>query len=542
MTEATGVLAGERGWERPAALSRRGYMLLCLAVFALATLPLWFAAFPPLHDYPFHLARMAVLDDLLNGGPRAAFYDWNTLLLPNLAMDAVVLALAQVMPVQVAGRVFVWLTLGGMFAGTIALHRVLHGRRSLVPLAAALLLFNWIFLMGFLNYLFGVALLLWGLVLHLRLRERAAWLRLAVGTLTGLALFFAHFVALMLYAIVVGGLELRAAWPLWRAARRIAWRDLVLGGLPFLAPAALFLLGSPTAQEAGKRISYHEGQVFIPARAVLHKVEHLLKAPLSGDLMVDGIGAVIVAFGITVMLRLARVTLAPALRWGLAAIAALYFVAPWGLFGGWFLDARMPIVAGLLLIAMLRVEFRSAAWRQIALAGLVALLAGRAVGLSLTWAEADRTIQRVAAAQALVPDGSVLFAAIGGEFKERSYAENWQPPLRHIATLAMANAPVFVPATFALASQHSMVVNARYAPLQELQTADPWEMQTREDLISAVRVLRRYGREGRLPPVPPGTPIAYLFLLHPKGVGLDVAGVRVLAREPRFVLLAIEPE
>jgi len=536
MSEMAAVMNGTARAGLRAAVSRHAHAVLLISAFLLSTLPLWFASFPPLHDYPFHLARMAVLNDLLHGGPRAQFYQWGSLMLPNLAMDVVVLGLSQLMPVLLAGRVFVALTLLLLFGGVAFLHRGLTGRRSLVPLGAAVLLFNWIFLMGFLNYLFGVALLLWSLGIHWRLRQSPAWLRLGIGTASALLLFFAHFVALGLYALAVGGIALRRYWHEGRD-----WRLPLLDALPFLAPFALFLLRSPTAGESGHRVSFHEGAEFIPLRAIGHKIEHILKAPLSGDLMIDAISAVMVAFGLTLLLRLARVRIVAPLRWAAAILAATYFIAPWGLFGGWFVDARVPIVAALVALAATRVEIDSTVWRRAMVAGLFALLAVRAVGLSMTWAEADRVHGRFVAVMRAIPPGAVLFAAIGGEFKARSYAENWQPPLRHISSLAMALGPVFVPATWANPAQQPSVVRPAYAAVQDLQTPDPWELHDNADVAAAVRAVRRLGRAGDLPAAPAGQPIAFLFLLHPGEIDVTVGGTRVIARDPRFVLLAVDP-
>ena len=80
------------------ALRKSEVVAAYLILGALTLSPLLWAAVPPLIDYPDHLARMWVLLHARDIPALASNYivDWR--LLPNLAMDLVVPALAQVMP------------------------------------------------------------------------------------------------------------------------------------------------------------------------------------------------------------------------------------------------------------------------------------------------------------------------------------------------------------------------------------------------------------------------------------------------------------
>src|SRR6202023_2867317 len=79
-------------------------------------------------------------------------------LLPNLAMDLVVPLLAHIVPIDVAGRIFVALTMLTLIGGTAALHRALYGRAGLWPLVSLLFIYNAALYWGFLNCLFGIGL------------------------------------------------------------------------------------------------------------------------------------------------------------------------------------------------------------------------------------------------------------------------------------------------------------------------------------------------------------------------------------------------
>src|SRR5262249_43917027 len=137
------------------------------------------------------------------------WYEFGSFLLPNVGMDVVVLGLAQFFPVTVAGHIFLALILGLMLSGCMALYRGVHGPFSFWPLLAALFLFNWIWLFGFVNYLFGVGLMLWAAGLWIGMHHAPSWRRFLYGTISAVTLFFCHLVALGLYAVIVAGYEVQ---------------------------------------------------------------------------------------------------------------------------------------------------------------------------------------------------------------------------------------------------------------------------------------------------------------------------------------------
>src|SRR5262249_56623512 len=96
------------------------------ALFTLS--PLLWVSVPPLIDYPNHLARMWVLVEDGRITALAQNYAVHWRLGPNLAMDLIIPPLAPVMPLEVAGRPFIAITMLCLFAGTAGLHRGLYCR------------------------------------------------------------------------------------------------------------------------------------------------------------------------------------------------------------------------------------------------------------------------------------------------------------------------------------------------------------------------------------------------------------------------------
>lgn len=68
--------------------------------------PIWTVRYPPIVDYPNHLASAFVLAHLKDPSFHfSGFYaaDWNTS--PYLAMDVILVGLQRFMPIEIAGRV-----------------------------------------------------------------------------------------------------------------------------------------------------------------------------------------------------------------------------------------------------------------------------------------------------------------------------------------------------------------------------------------------------------------------------------------------------
>ena len=227
---------------------------LWLPAGVLALVPLLVVTVPPLHDYPFHLARAEVIAALFGQVAHGTPYRLGSFALPNEAMDVVTLALTAVMSPLQAGRVFLGLVQLLLLSGTVALHYALHRRLSPWPLLAGFFLYNWIFLYGFTNYLFGVGAMLWAVAAWVAMADASWTRRLAVGVVAAVVLLFCHLVAFGLFAVVVGGLALHDAL----GSRRGAFAArLLLPALPVLIGLVLFATLSPTADEVRQPVAYH---------------------------------------------------------------------------------------------------------------------------------------------------------------------------------------------------------------------------------------------------------------------------------------------
>src|SRR6266436_5341211 len=241
-----------------------------------------------------------------------------------------------------------------------------------------LALFYEVFLVGTMNYLFGIGLSLWALATWVALRERAMILGLAVSTLFVLALFFCHLFAVGVYGLALFAFELQRLLAL-RARKRAAlacepapqrqlpaWVDFVASGLPFL-PVLPLLLMSPTwtlrwdfTWELGGKLT-----------GLLYVIEVYSR---SATFFL----ATIVAIAALFAFRHRALRFHP-FGWVLLAVGgATYLALPRVLFDTYMADQRLPIALAFMIIACAHLDLRDEFVRRGFATVLFLLLAVRA--------------------------------------------------------------------------------------------------------------------------------------------------------------------
>src|ERR1700716_4380363 len=199
--------------DEPQSTARAGHFsnariaALFAVLAAIASIPVLLYPWPPLGDYINHLARMHVIATLRSDPDLARFYQVEWQVIPNLMMDLIVPVLQRVMNVYLAGQTYTIMCFVVILSGTMALNRQLYGRWSVLPLIAFALLYNNVFLVGTMNYIFGMGLALWAMTAWVRLREHHLVIRLTVSLLFVLALFFCHLFAVGVYGLGLAAFE-----------------------------------------------------------------------------------------------------------------------------------------------------------------------------------------------------------------------------------------------------------------------------------------------------------------------------------------------
>lgn len=349
-------------------------VLLLLAAVVMA--PLAFTEMPPLLDYPSHLARMVVLtagpDDPVRAIWRPA---WSPL--PNLAMDLVVPALARVVSVETAGRIFAAVAVVAPPLGTIALHRASFGRRSWWPFVAFGFAWGGTMLAGFLNFHLGIGVALGAAAIWVARFEAGLGERSVVAAVAAPLLYFCHLTALAFFAIIVVALE----WAATDRRRFDPWRLAALA--PVVAMAALFLLATPAGEATGEA-GPASGIVKIFTNP-LERLRNFFTPFLGEDPLLDLAGVGLFAVVVIGALRRGGVGRAPEVLWPGVAMLALFPLVPTILMGTGWVDRRVPVLALALVVAGTDVAARAVPGGIRTVAALAAIGVARVGLLAALW-------------------------------------------------------------------------------------------------------------------------------------------------------------
>jgi hypothetical protein len=419
-----------------------------LAAFALlltlASVPIFSTVLPPLVDYPNHMARLYLLAE---GGN--AYYAVRWAPLPNLAADLIVPSVARLMPLALAGKMFLVAIFALMAFGVAWLNRVVAGGWRLWPLMAFLFLYNRVFLWGFINYLFGLGVAFCGVALWLTMERGRIWLRILSSAGVALICFFSHVAAFGLYALLIAGVELGPGFAELRACRwRALFRRLGVAAAQFAIPAVIFLLyWHPIV---GDQISYTR---FVRKADLLFNVFDNYNRPF------DIICFVLVLSLLGVLSWCGRLRVAPRLAGAIALVLIAYLLLPTQLLSGSGADHRLPIAVFLLVVAASSPRLPPRFAAAIAIMAVLMFITRTAV-IERVWLDADRIYAADLAAIDQLPRGAKLAVAYpAGAIQVGSIPE------LHVSTLAAPRRDAFVPTVFASPAQQPLEVRAPYAAL-----------------------------------------------------------------------------
>lgn len=425
-------LAGVEG--RPWAVAAV-YAVLCVVVL----FPVFSVNVPPLVDYPNHLARAHILSAWETTPALQQNYVPVRSLRPNMAMDIIVPALATFMSIYMAGKVYIAMTLLSLMGGVLTLRKVLAGRVDLWPVLAFLLLYNWAFFWGFLNYLFTAGLALMAFGGWIVLRERSFWVRLPVFCCAAFVLYLGHLFGLLVYGLLVGGYEiwrLRERRPTLRRAISENW----VTGVQFAVPATLFVswvsgndTGDPTVTNYG---------------SLLVKMAALVSPTKFGMPVLD---IAILAFLAVVLLRLrasGSAGIFDAAKIPLLMLAAAAVAMPNYLMGVWGTDFRLPTIILCVLIAATRFGRRTAPTRSALILVATALLVVRSGAVAGYWSDLDGKFEEFRTTIQSVEPGTKLLVVGDPEDFPKARWPSYESHFGHLAALAVIERAVFLPSIF----------------------------------------------------------------------------------------------
>jgi hypothetical protein len=356
------------------------YNAALLMVLASILVPLWIVKYPGMVDYPNHLARCYILAHYHDNPFWQQLYFVDRSPLPNLAIDLIVTPLLRIMPLIVAGKVFLSLAAVLYVVGCSEVGRAVTGKP------------NSQLLYGFVNYVFGVGVFLCVFAFWLRVRNKMTPFRFLFLCLLSMAAFLAH-----LSSIVILGV----------ACCTIALVDFVRDR-GFVSPIIRLAWLSSPILFVGGFFKKHAGQVgTIDWGSPSEKLIALLAPIRSYSTAMDAVFVVILLLCAWAMLKGGKVhstAIVSILLFGLVLITP---TALWS-HTGWGADARWVIPAYMLLI--LSIEPHWGRWQKAALIVALTVMVVRTGSITANWLTISRHSEQVLAMGKDLPAGARIYA------------------------------------------------------------------------------------------------------------------------------------
>ncbi len=453
------------------------------AVIAVVLVPLTVIDIPLIADYPNHLARMYILGNIIDDPLLAERYGVNFDFIPNLVMDFVVPRLAALIPLELAGRLFLAMTLLSTLFGVAWLHRILFNRWSLWPLVAALFLYHGSLLAGLVNFSFGIGATLIALAVWIDIRHRPIVVRLLIGSGLALILYFCHLVALGAYGLLVAGYESVRGRDKW--SRRDGPGGAITDGLvaaATLAIPALLFVGTLSNNAGGDGWSIVYGNWPWKMKALL--------APLANYDPTLDVASFVILLGLMFWgWRSGRVEIDRRMAPGLGLLALAFALAPKALLAGGVFDQRFAVLLAFLLVAASDVRARGGRIEAIVPLVLSALFLTRMGILTATWIDHRADLAEVRAAiEQVRPGGRILVVepdrtAGLRRAPRRHRVFHHAPQMASLATLAVIEKSALVSTIYAVPGQHPLTLAE---PYRALAGDGPASVPTLTDLRNAL--------------------------------------------------------
>ena len=457
----------------------KDYRGLFFAVVMFLLAPLALVAFLPMVDVPGHLARIYILQHYDQVPQFQQTYELTGKWLPHLTMDLTILALAKMMTLQEAARVFVALGMVVFALGCWTVSYAVHGRITPLAVLALFLQYNSSFFYGFVAFQFGVAVALCAIGLWYRWHRQ--WNAARVGALVvlGLITYSSHLGGYAFLGLAAGWLTLR----IWREEKRISLASLI-GLLPLIPPLLIYLrLGKAPGQQG-----------LIQFSTLSLKLRHAAMLLIGYDGYVDMAVALLLLAAVWAGWRYGTYRFQPEMV-SLAIVFAIAFLAlPWFVLTASDVDTRMVLGIGVFLLLGLTCDLPPATGKLIYGLALLAL-AARICFCGWVWSRQSELIAGHAAFLDQIPEGARVYPL--AHFPENSAANKFERVLQHVPDLATAQRRAIVATTFAVPGQHSIVERTPRWYQTNIDPAHPeafdWERVAKE-----YDVIWQYGPDAAL--------------------------------------------
>lgn len=411
---------------------KAGVAVFVLALAAALAAPVWIVQYPPLLDYPNHLARSFVLSHLHDPSYSfSRYYEAHWGPYPYLGMDLLLILFQQFLPVHIAGKLLLTLCLVAVPAAFWLFLRQVNPGNDELAIWALLVACSEFFLESFLAFQLSIAAGLLFLAFWFRWKQGITAKRWFLLLLLVIVVYFCH-----LIGFIIAGFVVTVACAVERRPR-----TLLLSWLLFAPGVALFVISG---------LGIHNGHD-LHFRSFGDKVSEFVRTLFGGfsdnltSLTLWGAaGCLILAAVRNRDLRLRKTSGMTA-----AALFVLYAALPYALGETFDIDVRVLPVFFLMLLTVADVG-RSRA-RILGAIALV-LFTARITSIAQTFRAEEPELVAISRGVQLIKPGSMVLPIV--EPRQEDDPNRW--PYEHFSAWTVTERGAFSPYLFDLPGQTPM--------------------------------------------------------------------------------------
>ncbi len=230
----------------------RRYILIVFILLLLSNLiPLWSVKFPPLQDYPNHLARAKIIADYSSESIYQRNFSISYYPLPNLISDFILVPLVRFVSPLLAGKLLLSFYLLLLPLAVACFVATVEPRNLSYAMIAVLWAYNWFFNMGYLNYYASISIFFLCLSLGLRYYGKPSIRKWIILLMSWVVLYFSH---LFSYTLMMLTLPLFVVFKIFEDRRRVI--KIFLTALPSLALFIFYMSSGGGSQRIYFRTLY----------------------------------------------------------------------------------------------------------------------------------------------------------------------------------------------------------------------------------------------------------------------------------------------
>jgi hypothetical protein len=490
--------------------------VLLLAVLLYVGVIAWFAP-PVIQDFPNHLARALIMDDLIfhHGAQFGSDYQYHFLFTPYVLGDLILAALTAVVGVTAAGGMWVILTFLSLPLGLLAYLRARQTSPDVTVLMLLISLYlgtDTFFIMGFTEFRLSVAVVFAALALMELLRKRWSTIYYVAFVAVVIASYLTHLAATVFIGAAVGA---SAAWRVGLRQARVG-REILM-----IAPVAVMIGWHEWVAIGFRRPTDQVNEFSVwgtPVTKIQRLVWDFLRYNTYQELVVLALFVAVLVFSLRDRLfRKSAQVLEP---WAYAVVfLILYFALPFDQTEASYIDVRaLALVPVFLILGLLNMPRRATSTGVAAQYFVIALVAANLAVLTFHFRKSSLWLAQYRAVVAQIPAHSTVLPIYTGIKNRNLYAN------LHVGSFAVIDRDALIPYQFSgdvgSPMKYFRYANRPYAPTEF------WYNEKRDLNVDWPRVRATY---------------QYALIMKPfVPTRIPLQG-RVVAQNDTAELLAIDP-